>query len=135
MKSTHRYNKSIEVFDVLCGNEFYYAECGRNAKFLRAMAKAVWAQHGRKNYRCPRVIFLQVPKQGGSYLNWCEGQSLIAINRACQNISTLLHEMVHALGYYKHSSGFVRKYADLMSEYGKCDYAYMMVLAKMAGTV
>ena len=51
------------------------------------------------------------------YYSWCDGKVIELAPYQC-DLLTLLHEMVHALGYSYHDSKFVEKYVDLLKRYG-----------------
>ena len=111
-----------------------YANATRSEKTLREIARNVWAKHGRKGRRCPEVVVVD-----GAKWSTCSGHSLIELataaatkgNQPHNTIGVLLHEMTHAMGYGTHGRGFVRKYFQLLVEYGKCDLPALILDAHL----
>ena len=52
------------------------------------------------------------------YYSWCDGYT-IELAPTQRDLLTLIHEMVHALGYGYHDSQFVNQYIYLLVKYGK----------------
>lgn len=50
------------------------------------------------------------------YYSWCDGAT-IELAPYQRDLLTLLHEMVHALGYAYHDSAFVEKYIYILTKY------------------
>lgn len=96
----------------------------RSLRYLRALAEKVWAKHGRKGAKTPQVTIVD-----GAPWSTCAGYSQIVLatakntrgNVPHDTVEVLLHELTHALGHGTHGRGFVRRYAELLVEYGGCD--------------
>lgn len=96
----------------------------RTESFLQNLAAEVWAKHGRERVSVPVVNVVD-----GATWSDCQGYTRITLatakntrkNIPHNTIDVLLHELTHAIGFRTHGYGFVRKYAQLLVEYGKCD--------------
>lgn len=99
-------------------------------KFLRELAEKVWAKHGPKHRKIPSIVINETADW-----SWCIGFSEIelAIAKNTRNhfphntIEVLLHELVHALGYGTHGKNFVKKYIQLLVEYGKLNEGELLM--------
>lgn len=93
----------------------------RSRGYLQALATRVWAKHGRKGVGVPSVTL-----RPDCDWSWCLGYTEIHLSTSGRarggwmhnNTEVLLHELVHAIGYRSHGRGFVRKYVELLVEYG-----------------
>jgi hypothetical protein len=111
-----------------------YLRKPRAIKFLRDLAAQVWAKHGRSGSGVPSVAIVD-----GAPNSHCCGRSEIVLatdkstykNVAHNTVDTLLHELTHAMGYTQHGKAFVRKYMQLLVEYGKCDEGELSVAMSM----
>ena len=98
-----------------------YASRPRSEKFLKNLATKVWKKHGRKNVGVPNIEITE-----GTF-SYCLGYSDIVLARATNTrfnlphntVDVLLHELTHAMGYQTHGKSFVKKYVQLLVEYGK----------------
>lgn len=101
-----------------------YINKPRSLRYLNALTARVWEKHGRKGLPPPSVDIAD-----GAEWSTCQGYSHIVLatakrtrhNLPHDNIEVLLHELTHAMGYGTHGPGFVRKYLQLLVEYGRCD--------------
>lgn len=106
----------------------------RSEKYLRALAAKVWGKHGRSRVRVPSVDVID-----GEPISYCLGYTKIVLatkkntrsNLPHNNIEVLLHELTHAIGYTPHAKGFVRKYIQLLVEYGRCEEGKLLLAMSM----
>lgn len=106
-----------------------FAKATRTEEYLRKLADKVWSRHGRKRVRAPDVRVVH-----GLDYSYCKGFSEIRLMRECHScVEVLLHEITHALGYRTHGRGFVRKYVQLLSEYGKCEEGKLLLGMSLFG--
>ena len=103
------------------------ARADKSIQFLRELAARVWRTHGRKNLDVPKVQCGSETSHGGLWFSYCDGYGLIVLSRVQRTVAVLLHELAHAMGYGTHGKGFVRKYVQLLVEYGKCDEGELAV--------
>lgn len=124
MKTAH--NRAVETrrlykFENLSIAYSPYANKPRSLSFLRHLARAVWAQHGRRGLPCPAIEFGEGTPLGADRASYCEGYSYINLCEGQRDVAVLLHELAHAHGHGTHGPGFVRRYFDLLVRYGRCD--------------
>lgn len=84
---------------------------------LRALARRIWRDRGRRGNRCPLVIAGRGVRFGGQWCSYCLGFSLIVLARHHRNRVVLIHEMTHALGPMTHGNRFQNLYAELLEQY------------------
>lgn len=104
----------------------------RSLKFLKSLAARVWAAHGSR--RVPSITVVK-----GAPWSYCRGRSEIVLatghnthgNFPHNTVEVLLHELVHALGHGTHGAGFVRRYFNLLVEYGKCERGALTIDAAL----
>ena len=83
--------------------------------YLRNIANTVWAKHGRRGVGVPEINV--DPNVECSH---CTGyRNVVLLPEHC-SLDVLLHELTHCIGYLTHSRAFVRKYVELLVEYGGC---------------
>lgn len=93
----------------------------RSLPFLRRLLREVWAKHGRARLSPPDLSFGPGTPHGKGFASFAEGYSYIELKEGHRNVLVLLHELTHTLGYgAPHGAGFVRKYIELLVEYGGC---------------
>jgi hypothetical protein len=92
---------------------------------LRLLAQIAWRKHGRKGLPCPEVIAGKGTPMSGHWYSYTLGYSRIVLSRAQRSILVLLHELTHATGHGGHDGGhgrgFLRKYIELLCDYGMCN--------------
>ena len=119
MVSTRRLYKFEEIFSKELPA---YVKRQRSLPFLKYMLKDVWLKHGRKGVKHPELAFGEGTPHEGERVSFCDGYSQIELVVGDRNVLILLHEITHALGFGNpHGKGFVRKYVELLVEYGRCD--------------
>lgn len=89
---------------------------------LRNIAKVIWHEESDGKFLIPDIRFGKGLYHGTArgikyYYSWCDRQT-IELAPTQRDILTLLHEMVHALGYDYHDSKFVETYITLLHKYG-----------------
>ena len=111
-----------------------FANRHRSESFLRKMAEIVWQEHGRRNQQCPDVRIGSGIKHDRYFVSFCEGRKKIELTEAQATVCVLLHGMTHAIGFGNpHGKGFVRKYFELLVQYGKCEQGPLIMDAKLFG--
>lgn len=111
-----------------------YAQRNRSLRFLLSVADEVWAKHGRKGRGVPAVAFGEGTPHGASVASYCEGFRYIELVEGQRNVVVLVHELTHAMGYGNpHGNGFVRKYFDLLVEFGRCERGALVLEASTFG--
>lgn len=113
-----------------------YASKPRSMLFLRKLAEKVWAKHGRERLSVPKIEVID-----GAKWSECDGYTRITLatskntrgNLPHNTIDVLLHELTHAIGYRTHGRGFIRKYTELLVEYGRCDPGELRMAMEMFG--
>lgn len=88
----------------------------RSIEYLRELAARVWTKHGRRGVRVPDIKLDRTEP-----VSYCRGYVDIGIVPQQKSIDVLLHELVHAIGYRNHGRSFVRKYVELLVEFGGCE--------------
>ena len=122
------YRKVVETrrlyaFEDVFGKELpYFTRRDRSLSFLACLLSIVWAKHGRKNTKCPKLVFGEGVPHNGEKTSFAVGYDHIELVEGQRTVMILLHEITHTLGFGRpHGPGFVRKYLELLVEYGKCD--------------
>ena len=124
---THR----LYQFEELTGAIGPYSNKLRSQPFLRQLVDRVWTKHGRKGLPPPAIRFGPGTPVANGRISYCLGYSEIELIASHRTVGVLLHEIVHAPGYLTHGRGFVRKYFDLLVEYGRCERAPLLLDAKL----
>lgn len=88
---------------------------------IRNIAKLIWHEESDGRYLIPEVRFGKGLYHGTAkgqkyYYSWCD-RVTIELAPTQRDILTLIHEMVHALGFDYHDSRFVGKYIELLTKY------------------
>lgn len=65
----------------------------------------------------------------------CLGRLHIQLAPYQANYAVLLHEIVHALGFYEHSPAFMARYIYLLGKYARCDVAKLTIAARLFGVL
>lgn len=84
-------------------------------KKLTAIAKHVWIKE-RISHTMPTIRFGKGVYHGGRTASWCDGVT-IELTPDQREISTLLHELVHAAGHGYHNAKFVNTYVKYLTKY------------------
>lgn len=107
----------------------YVLVCERTMPDLRDFAEKVWKKHGRTGWKLPEIKpwnGLCWHQKNRKFVGWSySGTGVIKLAKRHRNKLVLLHELVHAMGYGTHGRGFVRKYGELLVEYGGLDEGYL----------
>lgn len=124
--------RRLYAFESSSKNYSSFANKQRPLSFLCALAADVWQKHGRSRQRVPDVAFGEGTPHGSQKVSFCEGRNYIELAETQRDVKVLLHELTHALGYGNpHGKGFVRKYFDLLEEYGRCDRGALLLDAAL----
>lgn len=87
----------------------------RSLKFLRELTEFIW--HKERFARdVPEVRFGNGYRYGKLACSWCDGITVELIETQ-QDVLTLIHELVHALGYGDHDELFVEMEVYLLMKY------------------
>ena len=100
---------------------YRYMNVQLNITTVRNIAKVIWSTENNTPYMIPDIRFGKGLYHGTAkgkkyYYSWCNGQT-IELAPTQRDILTLIHEIVHALGYDYHDSRFVGKYIELLHKY------------------
>ena len=91
----------------------------RSIGALRAFARRIWEhENTKRREKMPEIVAGTGIKQGRVYLSYCEGRRRIVLARHERNRRILAHELVHALGYSTHGTGFCRRYFSIIRQFG-----------------
>jgi hypothetical protein len=100
----------------LYGNRRYsFLVRQRSEKFIVELAKIIWKGE-RKNKKMPIVRFGKGTPHMNLMYSWCDGTT-IELAPTQRDVLTLIHELVHALGYDYHDENFVCRYRKLLLKY------------------
>jgi hypothetical protein len=119
MVNTRRlYKFEGEFFNLL---PYRYMNVQMNLTTLRNIANILWNGENTTWFSIPEVRFGKGLYHGSVkgqkyYYSWCDRQT-IELAPTQRDILTLIHEMVHALGYGYHDSKFVGKYIEMLVKY------------------
>lgn len=108
--------------------DFFYLPAYRyltiqiNLSTARNIAKLIWYKESDGRFLIPEIRYGKGLYHGTArgekyYYSWCDRQT-IELAPTQRDLMTLIHEMVHALGYDYHDSRFVGKYIQLLHKYG-----------------
>ena len=100
---------------------FRYMSVQLNLTTLRNIGKIIWNQENSTWFSIPEIRFGKGLYHGTArgvkyYYSWCDRQT-IELAPTQRDILTLIHEMVHALGYGYHDSRFVGQYIHMLTKY------------------
>lgn len=91
----------------------------RSLTYLRRLANRIW-----KGEKCkvsmPEIRFGSGISHGDSQYSWCDGETIELVPTQ-QDILTLIHELVHAIGCDYHNREFVEIQTYLLKKYTKTD--------------
>ena len=119
MVNTRRlYKFEGEFFNLL---PYRYMTVQMNLTTLRNIANILWNGENTTWFSIPEVRFGKGLYHGTArgkkyYYSWCDRQT-IELAPTQRDILTLIHEMVHALGYDYHDTRFVGKYVEMLTKY------------------
>ncbi len=93
-----------------------------NLSTAKNIAKLIWYQESDGRFLIPEIRYGKGLYHGTArgekyYYSWCNRET-IELAPTQRDIMTLIHEMVHALGYDYHDTRFVGKYIELLHKYG-----------------
>lgn len=117
-----RYRKMVDTRRLYkLENDMYYdrryAELTkqRTYKFISTLAKKIWKGEKIK-HTMPEVKFGKGTPHCGAMYSWCDGDT-IELARTQRDVLTLIHELVHGIGFDDHDKKFVRKEMELLQKY------------------
>jgi len=91
--------------------KFDYITKQRSLNFLVKYAQRIWKGENRKT-PLPLIRF----GKGLQGFSWCDGK-ILELCPYQQDVVTLVHELVHAMGYDDHDKKFARKELMLLDKY------------------
>lgn len=83
----------------------------RSLQYLTSLAKKIWKKEGYK-HQMPVIRF----GKGFQNYSWCDGET-IELVRTQRDELTLIHELVHAIGYDDHDKNFAARELILLDKY------------------
>ena len=83
----------------------------RSLQYLTSLAKKIWKKEGCK-HQMPVIRF----GKGFQNYSWCDGET-IELVRTQRDELTLIHELVHAIGYDDHDKNFAARELILLDKY------------------
>lgn len=87
----------------------------RSLKFLRELTKIIWRSE-KFSLDVPEVRFGSGVSYGHLMYSWCDGLTVELVDGQ-RDVLTLIHELVHALGYDYHDRDFVEMELYLLMKY------------------
>lgn len=87
----------------------------RSLKFLRELTNIIWKSENIK-LDIPEVRFGTGVSYGNLMYSWCDGLT-VELAEKQRDVLTLIHELVHALGYDYHDRDFVEMELYLLMKY------------------
>ncbi len=97
--------------DMYYDRRFDYITRQRSLHFLVKYAKKIW-----EGEKCKKPLPLIRFGKGLQGYSWCDGK-ILELSKHQQDIVTLIHELVHALGYDDHDKKFAKKELMLLGKY------------------
>ena len=89
----------------------------RSYKYIIKMARDIW-RNERIKTEMPKIRFGNGILHGNNRYSWCDGETIeLAVDQ--QDIITLIHELVHGMGFDDHDAEFVKKEVRLLKKYAK----------------
>lgn len=92
-------------------SQFNYITKQRPLSYLKKYAQKIWEGEGNDK-PLPEIRF----GKGVQNFSWCDGET-IELAKSQRDILTLVHELVHALGYDHHDNKFIRRELKLIEKY------------------
>lgn len=87
----------------------------RSLPALRKLAYYIWKKERMKG-KLPNIIFGKGVFHVKEYFSWCDGTT-IELAPKQRDIMTMIHELIHAMGYDDHGEEFVNEYIDILVKY------------------
>ena len=86
---------------------------------LKRLAYKIWRTERIKSV-IPDIRFGRGTPHNGERYSWCDGMAIELAPRQ-RDVLTLIHELVHAMGYPYHDQEFVRVQKKLLRKYTRLD--------------
>lgn len=104
-----------------------------NIKQLRNLGRIIWEQESGNMKMFPEIVAAKVLNSGQENFSFCykvghKPAKIILVERHLTR-TVLIHELTHALGYWDHSSRFIKKYFELLVKYANFDYNFLLLVA------
>lgn len=97
--------------DMYYDRRFGYITKQRSLGYLTKYAKKIWESEGYKK-PLPSIRF----GKGVQKYSWCDGK-ILELAPTQRDILTLVHELVHTIGYDNHDKKFAKKQCMLLEKY------------------
>ena len=97
--------------DMYYDKRFEFITRQRSLEYLRRCARKIWRAEGYKK-EMPLIRF----GKGMQKYSWCDGE-ILELAPTQRDILTLVHELVHAIGYDDHDKNFAAKELVLLAKY------------------
>lgn len=112
-----RFHKAIETrriykFEGECFHGSYYSK-QRRIKYLRSEAIYIWRKMKFKE-EMPKLTAGKGVLNNGFWYSYYSIDDGIVLSRSQRNIITLVHEIVHHLGYDEHDHKFLKQYFNIL---------------------
>jgi len=91
--------------------QFEFITRQRSLDYLKRYARKIW-----KGEKCKKPLPLIRFGKGMQRYSWCDGETL-ELAPTQRDILTLVHELVHAIGYDDHDKNFAAKEMILLDKY------------------
>jgi hypothetical protein len=97
--------------DMYYDKRFEFITRQRSLDYLKRYARKIWKEEGYTK-KMPTIRF----GKGMQKYSWCDGE-ILELAPAQRDILTLVHELVHAIGYDDHDKNFAMKELVLLANY------------------
>lgn len=102
----------------------------RSMDYLRKYAHKIWAKHGRTgidklDIKAWNATYWQQEKEKWRGWSYSAGFKEMRLGRDFRTEQYVLHEITHCIGYVWHGRAFLKKYTELLVEYGGVDEAWL----------
>lgn len=110
----------------------------RSMEYLRKFAHRVWSKHGRNgidklDIKAWNATYWHTGKEKWRGWSYAMGFKEMRLGRDFRTTQYVLHELTHCIGYFWHGKEFVRKYGELLVEYGGLDEGWVAMSMGMYG--
>jgi hypothetical protein len=97
--------------DMYFDKRFQFITRQRSLDYLKRLARKIWNEE-----KCTKSLPTIRFGKGYQRYSWCDGET-VELVKSQQDILTLVHELVHAIGYNDHDKNFAAKELILLAKY------------------